>query len=102
GVDVARLKEAHPVVSDRPFDSAWKFTRVTVQRDEHAVSYLKGAPEVLLARCELSADDRASWAARAEAHAEAGFRVLAVASGPGEAEDRLSLLGLALFWDPPR
>ena len=25
------------------------------------MSYLKGAPEVLLGRCALSADDRASW-----------------------------------------
>jgi len=28
--------------------------------------------------------------------------VLAIASAPGEAEDHLWLLGLALFWDPPR
>jgi Ca2+-transporting ATPase len=30
------------------------------------------------------------------------LRVLAIASGSGEAEEHLSLLGLALFWDPPR
>jgi Ca2+-transporting ATPase len=30
------------------------------------------------------------------------LRVLAIASGSGEAEAHLSLLGLALFWDPPR
>ena len=51
GIDVARLKQDHPVISERPFDSAWKFTRVTVREDGHDVSYLKGAPEVLLARC---------------------------------------------------
>ena len=28
--------------------------------------------------------------------------MLAVAWAEGEAEERLSLLGLALFWDPPR
>ena len=88
--------------SERPFDSAWKFTRVTVREDGHVVSYLKGAPEVLLARCDLTAEDRESWTEKAEAYAEEGFRVLAVASAPGEAEDHLSLLGLALFWDPPR
>jgi Ca2+-transporting ATPase len=66
------------------------------------VSYLKGAPEVLIERCALSAADRESWKEKAEAYAQKGFRVLAVACGEGETEDRLLLLGLALFWDPPR
>ena len=66
------------------------------------MSYLKGAPEVLLARCDLTAEDRESWTEKAEAYAQEGFRVLAIASAAGDAEDHLSLLGLALFWDPPR
>jgi Ca2+-transporting ATPase len=39
---------------------------------------------------------------KALAYAQEGLRVLAIASASGEAEDRLSFLGLALFWDPPR
>jgi magnesium-transporting ATPase (P-type) len=61
GVDIARVRKEHPIVSDRPFDSAWKFTRVTVREQERTVSYVKGAPEVLLVRCALSDDDRESW-----------------------------------------
>lgn len=38
----------------RPFDSAWKFSRVTVREDGRLVSYLKGAPEVIIDRCTLS------------------------------------------------
>jgi Ca2+-transporting ATPase len=102
GIDVARLRQERPVIGERPFDSAWKFARVTVREDGGVVSYLKGAPEVLLARCELSAEDRESWTEKADAYAHEGFRVLAVASAPGETEEHLSLLGLALFWDPPR
>jgi P-type Ca2+ transporter type 2C len=102
GIDIAQVRETHPVVADRPFDSAWKFTRVTVRERDRTVSYLKGAPEVLLARCELSAEDRESWTEKARAYAQEGLRVLAIASAPGEAEDHLWLLGLALFWDPPR
>jgi P-type Ca2+ transporter type 2C len=102
GIDVARVREAHPVVAERPFDSAWKFARVTVRERDGMVSYLKGAPEVLLARCELSDEDREAWAEKARAYAQEGLRVLAIASAPGEAEDHLALLGLALFWDPPR
>jgi P-type Ca2+ transporter type 2C len=102
GVDVARVRQERAVVSDRPFDSAWKFARVTVREEGRPVSYLKGAAEVLLDRCDLSVEDRESWTEKADAYAREGFRVLAVATAPGEAEDHLSLLGLALFWDPPR
>jgi Ca2+-transporting ATPase len=63
---------------------------------------MKGAPEVLIDRCALSNDERDSWREKADAYAREGFRVLAVAWGEGEAENELSLLGLALFWDPPR
>ena len=39
---------------------------------------------------------------KADAYAREGFRVLAVAWAEGETEESLSLLGLAMFWDPPR
>ena len=96
------MRADHPRVAERPFDSVWKFARVTVRDGEHLVSYLKGAPEVLIGRCALSERDRESWRAKAEAYAQDGFRVLAIARGPGKTEEGLSLLGLALFWDPPR
>ena len=100
--DIARLRRTRPAVAERPFDSAWKFARVTVEEDGRLVSYLKGAPEVLLRRCVLSAEEAESWAEKSAAYAQEGFRVLAIAVGEGETEDALSLLGLALFWDPPR
>jgi Ca2+-transporting ATPase len=102
GVDVARLRQAHPVVSERPFDSGWKFTRVTVDGAPDLRSYVKGAPEVVLARCRMADDDRESWREKADAYAQEGFRVIAVAWAPGETEEALTLLGLVLFWDPPR
>ncbi len=101
-VDVVGVREARPRVSERPFDSAWKFARVTVMEDEKPISYLKGAPEVLLERCDMSKADREAWSAKATAHAREGYRVVAVASGPGETERNLEFLGIALFWDPPR
>jgi Ca2+-transporting ATPase len=75
---------------------------VTVADEGSVVSYLKGAPEVLLPRCELSDEARREWAERAEASAARGLRVLALAWGRGEVEQGLEWLGLVLFWDPPR
>jgi Ca2+-transporting ATPase len=102
GVDPASVRHSHAIVGERPFDAAWKFMRVTVRQDGRTVSYVKGAPEVILTRSVLSDGERSSWAEKADAYARDGFRVLAVACGEGEREEALSLLGLALFWDPPR
>ena len=93
--DVARL-------SVLPFDSSYKFMRVTVKESGALVSYLKGAPEVILKRSKLSADERRSWEEKVEAYAVQGFRVLALAWRFGEGDDDLTFLGLALLWDPPR
>jgi len=101
-VDIAQLRREHPTVSERPFDSAWKFAKVTVQAHGRLVSYLKGAPEMLFGRCTLSTEDRESWVEKADAYAREGFRVLAVAWAEGDTEEHLWLLGLVLFWDPPR
>jgi len=102
GVDIAALRRLHPVVSDRPFDSAWKYTRVTVDNGDGRRSYVKGAPEVVLERCRLSAEERESWREKGEAYAQEGHRVIALGWAPGESEDGLTLIGLVLFWDPPR
>jgi Ca2+-transporting ATPase len=102
GVDPLALRLACPRQSTRAFDSAWKFMRATVREDERTVSYLKGAPEVLLARAALPEAERRAWAERAAASAGKGLRVLALAWSPGETEAELAWLGLVLFWDPPR
>ncbi|MEQ1759376.1 MAG: HAD-IC family P-type ATPase [Vicinamibacterales bacterium] len=102
GVDPSAVRGEHPRAAERPFDSSWKFSRVTVHERGHLVSYVKGAPEVILDLCVLSADERASWHERALTLARDGFRVLAAARAEGETESGLSWLGLAAFWDAPR
>jgi P-type Ca2+ transporter type 2C len=102
GLDVAQLRRERPLLTERLFDSAWKFARATVQENGHPVSYLKGAPEVLFDRCALSNQERESWAQKAETYAREGFRVVAVAWAERETEELLSMLALAVLWDPPR
>jgi len=102
GIDAGEVRRSHARVSERPFDSAWKFTRVTVEEGGRLISYIKGAPEVVLGRCTLPPAEHESWREKADAYAHEGFRVLALAWAPGEAEQHLTMLGLILFWDPPR
>jgi Ca2+-transporting ATPase len=102
GVDPIALRQSCVRHSTRSFDGAWKFMRATVDEDGAIVSYLKGAPEVILARSALADEARREWARRAEDAAARGLRVLALAWGRGEVEQGLDWLGLVLFWDPPR
>jgi P-type Ca2+ transporter type 2C len=102
GVDPAQVRDTFARVSSRPFDSAWKFMRVTVAAGGGRRSYLKGAPEVLFERARLDDVARARWTARAAEAAAAGLRVIALATAEDERETDLDLLGLVMLWDPPR
>lgn len=102
GTDAVDLVSGRPRVSSRPFDSLYKFMRVTVDEDNRLVSYLKGAPEVIIARSSLSLDDKRYWERKALAHGEEGFRVLALAWASEEKEENVTFLGLVMLWDPPR
>src|SRR5262249_25112516 len=65
GIDAA-TERARPRLGARPFDSAWRYMRVTVAVDERPTSFVKGAPEAVLPLCDLSDASRSDWAARAE------------------------------------
>jgi len=102
GHNPTSLRQSFPRKSSLPFDSSYKYMRATVIEGASQVSYLKGAPEVLLQRSRLSENDQRNWAEKAEAYARDGFRVLALAGREGEGDEDLTFLGLALLWDPPR
>lgn len=102
GLSVEAVRKGNPRRSVLPFDSAHKFMRVTVEENGKLVSYLKGAPEVLIARSRLYDLDRRSWEEKATAYATEGFRLLALACCEGEGDHDLNFLGLVMLWDPPR
>lgn len=103
GADVAALRAAHPRVSSRPFDSAWKFMRATVMMPSGELrSYSKGALDVILQRSELSIEQRAAWEHRAELQAAAGCKVIGLAAAPGDGETELQFIGFVSLRDPPR
>lgn len=59
GLDVQAVRNAHPRIGEIPFDSEHKFmatihlvTDTSEPLDQPAVMYVKGAPDVLLARCD--------------------------------------------------
>ena len=130
GVDAEETRRAYPRLAEVPFDSEYKFMatfhRVPVDGVEHVVELVKGAPDVVLARCTQAGGPLSgSQVPMAQALAgieaanvrmgEKGLRVLAFAArlvDPDEvdqmAEDpmaltrELSFVGLAGIIDPLR
>ncbi len=102
GLSVEALRERQPRISERPFDSDWKYMRVTVGSAEGSASYVKGAVEAVLARTRTGAAERERLQRLVEGEAAKGRRLIALAKGSGETEEQLELLGLVAFWDPPR
>jgi P-type Ca2+ transporter type 2C len=102
GVDPADVIARSPRISSRPFDSVHKFMRVTVAQGDKQVSYLKGAPEVLIERSSLSLEEKRQWEAKAVKEAREGYRVLALAWQEEGREEHVAFLGLVMLWDPPR
>lgn len=79
-----------------PYEPELKFAAVEAERGGETQTYVKGAPEAVLAMCRVGADA----AAPAERLAETGYRVLALARGQrqrGGAPVREQLAGLELL-----
>jgi Ca2+-transporting ATPase len=96
GISRPDIERDNPRTAVNPFDSERK--RMSILRAD-GVLYLKGAVEVVLARCT---DIPAGATEAAADMAARGLRVLAVAVGTGPEEQALRLLGLVGIADPPR
>ena len=130
GVDAAETRRAYPRLAEVPFDSDYKFMatfhRIQADGGERVIELVKGAPDVILARCSTEGPptggalvpiDQARDAIEAanEEMGEKGLRVLAFAARyiddadlPAVTEDPmafatdLSFVGMAGIIDPLR
>ncbi len=120
GFDHDELDGEYPRIGEVDFTSARKrMTTLHLTPDGERVAYMKGAPEVVLDRCdrevvdgevvELSDDRRSALEERTESFAADALRVMGFAyrpDAPEEASERLEegmvFLGLQGMFDPPR
>lgn len=106
GIDVAALRERHPRRDVVPFESENQFMATQNEGPDGVQVWVKGAPEVILARCGDVPEGVEEVLGKMTA---AGQRVLAIAEARGAAamtaddlRDGLRLLGLVAMIDPPR
>jgi magnesium-transporting ATPase (P-type) len=120
GHDIAAARAGFPRRDAIPFDARHRYmASLHVREGRPALSFVKGAPERVLAMCaEVATVDgpvpleRECWERQVEALASEGQRVLALARRempsdaggltPTQVEQELVLLGLVVLIDPPR
>lgn len=93
-----------------PFSSSYKYMATMHEHQGGKVIYVKGAPEVLLAKADLTAEKLKEWQEKAKALAQKGQRVLGFAYKvvpneqplTHEALEQLTFVGIAGIIDPPK
>ncbi|MBL9033137.1 MAG: cation-transporting P-type ATPase [Rhodospirillaceae bacterium] len=112
-LDQALLAAAKPIagalVAAFPFtEDRRRETAVLRDGDGRLLAVLKGAPETVLAQCDLEPEQRASWLARTAELAAGGHKIIASArrsltgfSG-AEPQSGFALAGMLAFEDPVR
>lgn len=104
------LLEGRRLVRELPFDPLRKRMTLVYEEEDGPRVYVKGAPEVVLERSTVEADEAASIEAVAEGWASEGLKVLAIAERPladasldeDVLERQLRLVGLVALHDPLR
>ncbi len=106
------LNEAHKRVAEIPFDSDRKLMTTVNLFGGKPVAIVKGAPDILLSKCNLPDGKKAQVAEKNDEMARRALRVLAVAYKPLDGvpsdptpevlENGLTFMGLIGMIDPPR
>ena len=104
------LLQGRRLVRELPFDPLRKRMTLVYEEEDGPRVYVKGAPEIILERSAVEADEVASIEAVAEGWASEGLKVLAVAErqlpdtslDEDALEHQLRLVGLVALHDPLR
>ncbi len=91
GVDYQQLREAHPITAREPFSTERKYMSTTVGD----TIYIKGAPEIVMAMCEMTDEERQQAEQQLAEWQQHAMRTLAIAQGA-------KLLAIVAISDPLR
>lgn len=101
GVNYEDVRMAYPRLAEIPFDAEHKFMATFHKQGGSVLVFVKGAPEVVLDRCHLGAEERANLRTQNANMAKQGLRVLAIAVHkilPSEPQPRFSGITKEYLW----
>ena len=111
GIDFGKLRSEAEVVDEEPFSTERKYMRVTVRTGERTVSYIKGAPEIIMQMCDMTEEEAADYRRKLLEYQQGAMRTLAFACREHLPESSLTpfhpsahatFLGIAAISDPVR
>jgi len=94
-VDIEDLRKKYHKVTETPFNAKRRFMSVNFFDGEKNFELLKGAPEIIIKKCQLSEQEKEKILKKFKELALQGFRVLGLAYNK-------TFLGLVAIFDPPR
>jgi H+-transporting ATPase len=100
GASPGQKIDQYTVKTFHPFDPVAKRAEAEIEHGGCHFKVAKGAPQVIIDLCELSAEERQAIAAAVDRDAARGFRTLGVARTDDAGKWRF--LGLLPLFDPPR
>ena len=98
GVDYQQLRREHPFSHREPFSTERKYMTTTVGD----TLYIKGAPEVVLAMCDIPDEERQRVESQLHEWQQRAMRTLAIAVSSPSAVHRSRLLAVVAISDPLR
>ena len=104
GIDFGKLRSEAEVVDEEPFSTERKYMRVTVRTGERTVSYIKGAPEIVMQMCDMTEEEAADYRRKLLEYQQGAMRTLAFACTPltSHPSSLTTFLGIAAISDPVR
>lgn len=110
GVDYKALRSTCAIVNQIPFSTEKKFMATVATVNGKTLTFVKGAPEILISMCSCDATDRDTCEKKLLNYQRQAMRTLAFAYGEGDLADALldgkasglSLQGICAICDPVR
>ncbi len=98
--DYAALRSSYPVVSQQPFSTEKKYMKTTVRLGDKTVTFIKGAPEIVLDMCAIGIEERQQAEVALAGYQQQAMRTLAFAFQVDNGS--MTIQGIVAISDPVR
>lgn len=105
GVDYREIRRDVRMTGRVPFSTERKYMATTCEVDGHEWMFIKGAPEIVMGKCDVTADERDKMAAKLAEYQQRAMRTIAFAcKRTSDIDDAsaMTLQGIAAIKDPVR